>query len=51
MKIKVTKKYIWVERKKAGNPIPVRTNSLWYRDMGNRLMVWNFVKWCVGDTV
>lgn len=51
MKIKVTKKYIWVERKKSDNPIPVRSNSLWYRDMGNRSMVWNFIKWCVGRAI
>jgi len=51
MKIKLTRNYVWVERMKHKNNsgIPLRSNSLFYRDMFNPVMRKNFLYWCFGS--
>jgi hypothetical protein len=50
LKIKITRHYVWVERmkRKDNSGIPLRTNSLWYRDMRHFVMWKNFLSWCFG---
>lgn len=51
MKIKITRHYVWVERikHKDNGGIPLRTNSLFYRDMRHLDMWWYFLAWCFGN--
>jgi len=51
MKIKLTRHYVWVERIKRqdNGGIPLRTNSLFYRDMRHLDMWRYFLSWCFGS--
>ena len=51
MKTQFTRHYVWVERikHKENGGIPLRTNSLWYRDMRHLVMWRYFLSWCFGS--